>query len=102
MGRRKLSNQGAYWVCGCPPETGEHIIEAQYSACVYCGARKSDCAEINVASGLGGVFEVQIIELGPEGCKVQVINSQHGFNDMKPYFVKPETIKRRVHKGAGA
>lgn len=100
MGKAKLSNQGAYWVCGCPPETGEHIIAAHYSACVYCTARKYDCAEITVPSGLGGVFEVQIIEHTAEGCKVQVINSQHGFNAMSPFFVKAQEVKRRARKGA--
>lgn len=99
---RKSSTDGKFWVCGCTSANGEHINEADYTGCVFCGQHKSDCAEIVVPSGLGGVFQVQLLEALKDGCRVQVVNSQHGFNAMKPFVVPFEQIERRTRKGLAA
>ena len=85
-----------YWVCGCATDNGEYLIEDQYSACVFCGARKSDCKEIVVPSGLGGVWDVAILEVADTRARVKVIKNLNGFNAMPPFWVEHNTIKRVV------
>lgn len=95
MTARKKSTDGKYWVCECESANGGHIIQSDYTGCIDCNAFKSDCAEIVVPSGLGAVFQAQLLEAKKEGCRVQVINSQHGFDAMKPFVVPFEKIERR-------
>lgn len=102
MAVRKSSTDGKFWVCGCESANGGHIIQSDYTGCIYCGDFKSDCAEIVVPSGLGGVFQVQLLEAVENGCRVQVINSQHGFNATKPFVVPFEKIERRTRKAVRA
>ena len=85
-----------YWVCGCATDNGEHLTEDHYSACVWCGARKSDCKEIVVPSGLGGVFSVVILETVDTRARVQTVNNSCGFDALPPFWVEQDTIERRI------
>ncbi len=76
-----------FWTCGCDRTTGGHIIAGLYSACVYCGKNRSALKEIVVPSGLGGVFAVEILEVGDARAKVQVVDQSNGFNQLPPFTV---------------
>jgi hypothetical protein len=102
MSGKSKSTDGKFWVCGCSSANGEHIVQSDYTGCIYCDAFKSDCSEIVVPSGLGGVFQVQLLGIVGDGCRVQVINSQHGFNAMTPFVVPFEKIERRSRKAVRA
>lgn len=84
-----------YWICGCNPTTGDHIIDGHYSACVYCGKNRYDLKEIVVPSGLGGVFTVQILDVLDGKARVKVVNNHSGFNNMPPFTVEFAKIAPR-------
>ena len=87
-----------FWVCGCATDNGEHICDDLYSACVFCDQRKSDCAEIVVPSGMGGVFSVAILERVVTRARVKVINNSNGFDALAPFWVAVSDIERRTRR----
>ncbi|MCQ0090226.1 MULTISPECIES: hypothetical protein [Rhodobacterales] len=90
-----------FWVCGCATANGEHINEDHSRACRYCDARKQDCSEIVVPSGLGGVFTVSILEVEDDRARVTTTGNSGDFDDMPPFWVSTSKIERRTRsKGA--
>lgn len=48
---------------------------------------------VHVPSGLGGVFQVEILELSSTNAKVQNVGNCEDFDDMTPYLVPLDVIK---------
>ena len=51
--------------------------------------------EIVVPSGLGGVFTVEILEVGDARAKVKVVGKTGGFDQMPPFDVALKDIAPR-------
>lgn len=91
-----------FWTCDCDRTTGGHIIAGHYSACVNCGNTRASLKEIVVPSGLGGVFAVEILEVGDARAKVQVVNTANGFDQLPPFTVALKDIAPRWKREEGA
>lgn len=87
-----------FWTCDCDRTTGGHIIAGHYSACVYCGKTRASLKEIVVPSGLGGVFTVEILEVGDARAKVQVVGNANGFDRLPPFDVALKDIAPRWNR----
>ena len=88
-----------YWTCDCPRTCGEHIINGLYSACVYCGKSRYDLKEIVVPSGLGGVFNVDILDVEDGKATVKVVKNGNGFDALPPFKVALKDIAPRWKTG---
>jgi hypothetical protein len=84
-----------FWTCSCDRTTGGHIIAGHYSACVYCSKTRAQLKEIVVPSGLGGMFSVEILEVGDARAKVQVVSNANGFDQLPPFDVALKDIAPR-------
>lgn len=91
-----------FWTCDCDRTTGGHIIAGLYSACVFCGKHRSALKEIVVPSGMGGVFAVEILEVGEARAIVQVVGNANGFDQLAPFTVALKDIAPRWKTGTGA